>query len=350
MNTALKIETRVCRLFDEIVTDRLQLDLHGVNVITEAATGPFAVTAAIAAFAGARVTAIGADSPWGSFEQASAETVEIARACGVEASVTVVRREQADFSSARIVTNLGFVRPIDTNLISRMSFGSVIPLMYDSRELRRDEIDLSLCAARGISIVGTNEDHPLVDVLRYSGHLVVKMLLEEGREILRSRICLLGENLFTPHVLRSLQSLGADVIRARDWRDCVDCGQTLDALIYLDYWNRSGGIDAVRAEAWLRKQAGTDLIQFVGGLDLEPFKSAAWITRPDNPVPSQRMWRTLADLGVRPVIELHAAGLKAAELELKSVPHDAPGRLCGLRQAIGPVGTRTPATPILQTA
>lgn len=341
---------RAQRIVQDVALDRLQLDLRGVHVVTEAATGPFAVTASIAAVAGARVTAVAADSQWGSFEEASRETIATAKECGAADRIQVVRRDRVDFADAQIVTNLGFVRPIDSKIISQMGFGSVIPLMYDSRELRQTEIDLELCAARGIAVIGTNEDHPLVDVLRHSGHLVLKMLFESGIEVLRSRVCLLGENLFTPHVARTLQGLGAEVIRCRDWRDCLEAGGKLDALVYLDYWNTSGQIDSVKVGHWLKLNSGASLIQFVGGLDIEPFRTAGWAVRPESAIQPQRMWRTLADLGIRPVIELHTAGLKAAEMELRGVPHDTPGRLCGLRQAIDLAPRWIPISPVRETA
>lgn len=45
--------------------DVCQLSLAGVNVITEAATNAYAVTAAAASYAGARVWALSVDGPYG---------------------------------------------------------------------------------------------------------------------------------------------------------------------------------------------------------------------------------------------------------------------------------------------
>ncbi len=332
-------------LIGETINSRLGLDLQGTTVITEAATGPFAVTASIAARAGANVEAIAADSSHGSSSDAAEATLAVARACHVQDRVKIVARSSAAFERADIVTNLGFVRPFDTSLISRLRHGCVIPLMYDAREMRPGEIDTSLCQARGITVVGTNEDHPMVDVLRYCGHLVAKLLMEQEIEILRSRILVLGDNLFTPHVGRELHSLGADLRLCRNWAECGEETENFDALVYIDYWNRAGAVSFPDVGDWLKQHTHATLIQLVGGLEISPFVSAGWRVLPERALPAQRMYRTLADLGVRPVIELHAAGLKAAELELKGIPCESSGRLNGLRQSMGGTMARTPVSP-----
>jgi hypothetical protein len=326
---------RAAGLIREIALASLGTDLRGFTVVTEAATGPFAVTASIAAMAGAKVEAVAADSIYGTAATAGETTLRVARACGVSDRVRIVDRATAAISEADVITNLGPIRPLDSTFISRVKPGAVIPLMYDAREMRIDEIDLQLCESRGISVIGTNEDHPVVDVLRYCGHLAAKMLLEQNLEVLRSRVALMGNNLFTPHVGGELHSLGANLFVCHDWAECrIVVDQPIDALIYIDYWNRAGQVDAPGTLEWLAQNTGARLFQFVGGLDLKPFQGAGWRIFPERALPAQRMWRTLADLGLRPVIELNAAGLKGAEMELRGVPHSSGGRLCGLRQQL----------------
>jgi hypothetical protein len=335
---------RARRLIDEVV-GALALNLRGKVVLTEAATGPFAVTASIAAVAGAQVEAVAADSPYGSFADAAGATRDVARCCGVESKIRIVSKAAANCGYADIITNLGPLRPLDSSFISRLKAGSVISLMYDARESRPGEIDLDVCQDRGIAVVGTNEDHPLVDVLRYSGHLVAKMLLESRIEVLRSRVGVIGDNLFTPHVVGELHRLGAQVSAFRSWEEMtLECTSTLDALIYIDYWNKAGNPDSRVTLDGMGKMAGTTLIQFVGGLDTTSFVKAGWSVVPDNQIAPQRMCRTLADLGIRPVIELHAAGLKAAEMELCGVSPYSGGRLRGLRQNLTGAPSETPAS------
>ena len=70
---------RTARIVRRVV-DETGLDLRGLDVLTEAATGPFAATAAMAAFAGAdEVVALARDSSFGSAEDAFAATAGQAR-------------------------------------------------------------------------------------------------------------------------------------------------------------------------------------------------------------------------------------------------------------------------------
>lgn len=336
--------SRSRRVIGELV-DKLGINLQDRFVVTEAATGPFAVTASLAAVAGATVEAIAADSAYGSFADAAQATLNVADACGVRHRVKVVKREAAQFDEADIVTNLGPVRPIDATLVSRLHAGAVIALMFDACEARPDEIDLAICDEYKIAVVGTNEDHPLVDVLRYCGHLVAKMIFELEIEVLRSRIAVIGSNLFTRHIVSELEHLGSSVVACRSWEDLASEPRgSLDAAVYIDYWNRTGPPSIVLEPAWMESHTGVPLIQFVGGLDLAKFRNASWLILPDRAVPAQRMWRTLADLGTRPVIELHAAGLKAAELTLRDKP-TVGTPFAGLAQAVPGSHSDRPHSP-----
>lgn len=337
---------RTARLIDKAVR-RLELNLQGLTVLTEAATGHFAVTASIAALAGAKVLAVTGDSPYGTAADAADATLILARKLGIEDRMTVVGRFEIDLSVPDIVTNLGFVRPLDRSIIAQMKPGAVIPVMYDARELRPGEIDLDACRQRGVHVLGTSEEHRHANILSYCGPLSAKLLLEQDIELQGSRIAVLGDNFFTAPIVRSLERNGAELFVITHWNDLSsELLATLDAMLYIDYWNRLGveGFPAVQEGLGLCK--GGTLIQFVGGLDLAPFKTAGWRVAPATPVPPHRMWRTLAYLGPAPVIELHAAGLKAAELEFRQVPYDSGNQYDGLRQPI--VAFRPAEVPVTQ--
>lgn len=314
---------------------RLQLDLTGYTIVTEAATGHFAVTAPIAALAGAHVQAIAADSPYGSAAEAARATLNIATKLGVESHIEIVARHEADFEKANLVTNLGFVRPVNGDVVSALKAGSVIPVMYDARELRPSEIDLDQCRARGVHVVGTCEEHPHAQILKYCGPLAVRLLMEQDIEMQGAYIALAGENFFTSPIVTALEKLGAEVTVLTSWSQLnADLIESLDALLYIDYWNQLGDITSFRSSLQTLEARGAVLVQFIGGLDITAFKDAQWRVIPEIPIQPHRMWRTLAYLGPKPVIELHAAGLKAAELELRGVPHDSGSQFDGLRQPI----------------
>ncbi len=316
-----------------VVSDRLELDLSGFKVITEAATGPYAVTAALAALAGAEVDAVADDTDFGSYDEAARQTMDIAELCDVSAHVRVVTRGQADFEAAMVATNLGGVRPLNRELIARLPHGAVIPTMSDARELKPGEIDLKACGRHGIDVVGTWTEHPLVDILRYSGPLAFKLLFEQNLEVAGNHVVIAGNDQFVAPIARSLVAMGAEVQHLREWQELaqVPAGK-IDVLLYSDYHGEMGRpmID----QSVLQRQVGSLLLQFTGGLDLMPFIQAAWRLVPEQSLPARSLWHTLSHLGIGPVIELHAAGLKTAELTLKQVPLDGSLPFGGLRQRI----------------
>jgi len=100
--------------------DLLELDLTGFTVLTEAASGYYAVTPVIAAMAHAdRVIALTSDSPYASVQEVISQTRALEQACEQNGRIEIHSKRSPDlFSQADIITNLGFVRPIDNDIIS----------------------------------------------------------------------------------------------------------------------------------------------------------------------------------------------------------------------------------------
>lgn len=105
------------------------LDLGKFIVLTEAASGFYALTPLIAALAGAKtVLALTRDSRYGSAAEVKQYTMELAKHWGVENRLVVLdSREDPRVGQADIVTNLGFVRPLDATLIARLKSTAVVP-------------------------------------------------------------------------------------------------------------------------------------------------------------------------------------------------------------------------------
>src|SRR5512143_1651397 len=79
----------VLRLAERAIA-RHELDLHGMTVLTEAATGYYRLTATVAALAGAAVVAVARDSDSGTREEAHDQTAYLARLAGVQDRVSFV--------------------------------------------------------------------------------------------------------------------------------------------------------------------------------------------------------------------------------------------------------------------
>lgn len=296
---------------------RLKLDLSGLTIYTEAGSGFFCLTAPLAALAGAdRVIALA--RPWSgkNADEVGDETRRLAGQLGVGDRVSVVtERSLADFSGADVVTNLGFVRPLDRQTVMAMKPGAAIPYMREAWERREGEIDWQACRERGISVFATNENDPCVRVFESCGHLAAKMMFEAGEEILDCSAAIISDDPFGGAIAEGLRRFGAEarVLGHRDVPGWIKSPESVDVLIIADFCRREwvvarGGLldPGLLAE----KLPRACVIAFAGGVDgLQLAKEGVRCWPLDGCLP-QRMSRTLAHLGPGPVAMLHGAGLK----------------------------------------
>lgn len=319
----------------------LELDLSGLVVLTEAASGPYAVTPVLAALAGAeRVIAVTRASRYGTVEAVTAQTRALADLCGVNVAVSAAPRPgdggprsaptveiHADrsldlFAAADIVTNLGFVRPIDADVAAAMKPTAVVPLMCEGWEIRPGDVDLAACRARGIPVLSTNEDYPGLEVFAYSGWLALKMLFDAQIEVHKSRLAVVSSDKFGPVIADRLDRADAVVRLLPHLRGVPAAALAdLDALIVADYTRDDqiiGPDGDLSAGELAAAAAGATVVQFAGRVDVAGLTAAGVQVYPGIEMPGHRMALTLAALGPRPVIELHAAGLKVGERAVRA--------------------------------
>ncbi len=300
----------------------LQLDLSGLTILTEAASGPYLVTPIIASLAGAeRVIALTQDSRYATSEDVITQTRALEAFCDVTAAEIHTRRSSDLFSQADIVTNLGFVRPLDKDAIFAMKSTAVIPLMCEAWEFRPGDVELDACRARNIPVMGTNEDFPGVEVFSYSGFLCAKMLFEAQIEIHKSNILVLSSDKFGVVITRYLSGSGAYIRHVDTLKDVApEELSELDALVVADYTRRDtiiGKDGDISSETFASQAAGATIVQFAGKIDVDELIASGIKVYPGIELGAHRMSRTLAYLGPRTVIDLHSAGLKVGELMLK---------------------------------
>lgn len=307
---------RLIRLMKQSI-NACRLDLSGLVVLTEAATGPYMVTPILAAMAGAaHVHALTRTTRYGTVEEIEAQTLAVASLAAVADRIEVTTNKTEErVASADIVTNSGHVRPIDASMIHWMKRTAVIPLMYEAWELRPGDVDLLACHERGILVAGTNERHPAVNVFAYLGIMAVKLLLDAGVAVYDSTILLLCDNPFAPFVARGLEGAGARV--------------TLQSALSEDDW---GSYDAVvvglrpRAEPVLGAQAlsvlsrwpGVVVAQFWGDIDRAALQGAGIAFWPPSPPMPGHMGVLPSHVGPEPIVRLQAGGLKVGELLARS--------------------------------
>ena len=291
---------------------KMDLNLNGCRVLTEAATGNYVVTPLIAAAAGAEVTAFTRASAYGSVETVRRQTLDLAKEMRLSDRLKIVEDfAPIDLSTFDVVTNCGFLRPLNREFISRLSPGSVIPLMYEPWEFREGEIDLAACRARGIKVYGTNEADPRLKTMEYIGYAVLYFLLARKLSPFSARALVLGCEQFVRPVASVLERNGYAFRAITSYAERVD-PREFNAIVVAEFADDrlliGRGNQAYIALGQI--PANAYLIHIAGNVDLT---GADFAYTPEHPRPFHFMSYTTDFIDPQAVIDLHAAGLKVGE-------------------------------------
>ncbi|MHA6686500.1 hypothetical protein [Mesorhizobium sp. A556] len=301
----------------EILRERitaLKLDLTGLRVVTEAATGAYACTAVIAAMAGAHnVFAVARGSAsHGSGADAARATLALARMAGVDKRIEIAPNlDPKALACCDILTNSGHLRPITRAMIERLPTSAVIALMFEAWEFRNSDLDLDACRDRGIQVAGVNERHRDVAVFPFLGRLCAKLLRDAGMSPFGRKIALLCDNPFLPFIENGLREEGAFVetcsdvatLRSRDFDAVVVALQPRGERLGKALFERLASIapQALVCQFW------GDIVR--GSARQHGF--AVWPEQEPRP---GHMGILLNALGPEPIVRLQTGGLRAAEL------------------------------------
>ena len=306
--------------------DRCNLQLQQAIVLTEAATGAYAVTPVLAAMAGAeKVFAITRSSRYGTLEQVKAQTLELADIAGVSENIEfITEKSQEIVALADIITNSGHVRPIDVQTIGWMKPTTVIGLMYEAWEFRAKDVDLTACRKQGIHVVGVNERHPSIDVFSFLGIMAVKLLLDAGIAVYTSNILLLCDNPFRDFIERGLINSGATVDTVESLV-AAPANKTYDAILVALQPQPELVISAEDAATIAKDWAGALVAQYWGDIDRSALLSHHIPICPELEPKPGHMGILPSAVGPEPIIRLQTGGLKAAEVVWrKSLQFDHP--------------------------
>lgn len=303
---------RLIRLMRDAI-QHCQLNLNGMTVLTEAATGAYVVTPLLAAMAGAsRVMAIAKDSRFGSAADAAERTSTLAAMAGVEQRIEVISSiTPAVLGAADIVTNSGHVRPISATMVSQMKPGAVVPLMYESWEFRAADLDLEACRSRGIRVGGTNERHPSIGVFEYLGVMAVKLLVDAGVCVYGDRILLVCDNDFSAYIEAGLRSAGAHVESCSKVPDQLGF---FDAVLVASTPNEGSVLTDKEMQRIAQASPGAVIAQFFGDLDRQVIRDLGLPICPERTPDKGHMGILVSAVGPEPIVRLQAGGLKAGEV------------------------------------
>lgn len=295
--------------------ERCDLQLQNAIVLTEAATGAYAVTPVVAAMAGAeKVFAITRTTRYGTVEQVKALTQQLANIAGVSDRIQFITEKTQDVvAQADIITNSGHVRPINAEMIDSMKPSAVIGLMYEAWEFRPEDVDLIACRLKGIQVAGVNERHPAVDVFSFLGIMAVKQLLDAGISVYTSKILLLCDNPFRSFIERGLIQAGATVDTV-DSLVAASTNKNYDAIVVALQPRLEPILTAKDAAAIAKYWAGTTVAQYWGDIERSAFAVHNIPVCPEVEPKAGHMGILPSAVGPEPIVRLQTGGLKAAEV------------------------------------
>jgi hypothetical protein len=296
--------------------EKFKLNLTGKIVLTEAASGNYVVTPIVAALAGARVIAIAKESRFATIEEVKKQTYNLAKKFNLENSISiVVDKSSIDYQEIDILTNTGFVRPINKEMIDKLSNKCVIPLMWEPWEYREADLDLDYCNKKGIKVYGTNESDSRLQTMKYIGFTVLNFLLENKMSPFSSKVLVLGNEHFVNPIIDVLSLNGYIFEYKNNYNEKISVNE-YTAIVIAEHENNSlliGNNEAFINTNQLDKNQY--LIHICGNVD---FTDLICKSNTKNPATFGYMSFTTDYIDNQAVIDLHTAGLKVAEGMLKA--------------------------------
>ena len=316
---------RIEKLIGDAI-DTYNLNLSGLTVFTEVASGNYVVTPLIAALAGSdRVFAITRDSRYGKAADVRNFALELAQRWGVGDRIEVVSDKiPSILSQVDIVTNLGFVRPIDKKVIAYLKPTAVLPLMWETWEFREDGSRISQnVGAVGIMVLGTNEREIRLNLFTYVGYLAVKLAFELEIEIYGSKIVVVGSGVFGKSSVKAFDKLDAHIkyidLSTGDSLETKSAKSTLrdaDLVVLVEHHSPAcliGSAGQITVDELLALSPHVSIVHITGNINREEIDSAVIPCLPQKSAAPGYMSVATDYLGPKPVIALHTAGLKVGE-------------------------------------
>lgn len=320
--------TKKIQIIKEFIA-KVNLDLSGYTILTEVGTNNYLYTPIIAALAGAhKVYAWTNDSRYGPGSDNIKSCLELCMKFELEDIIEFSNdtRPTYQIQEADIITNSGFVRPINRELIFSMKKSAVISLMYEAWELREEDVDVHCCRESGVRVAGIWENHPDLGIFSGVGPLAIKLSLEAGYEVYQNKIIVWSDDQFGKETVRSFENMGAGkVIMTCNTEELYENLPGTDFVYICDYderrkyFGRNGIFDP---EKMALKNPFFGIVHLYGDVSINELKKNNIKAYPEKDGKPLVMTETLGYLGATPIFRLLIGGLKVAESMLREIKSD----------------------------
>lgn len=334
-------DIRIVKEAKRIIYDtikKIRLDLSGLKILTEAATGNWIYTPFIAALANAScVICVTKDSKYGKAKDIVDNFNKLTKYFDVENKINIYKKLSKNIiQKADVVTNSGLLRPIDKKFISNMKKSAVISLMWEPWEYRSADLDLSECWKNNICVLGVNEDNKILNCMSYAGDLIKKIFEMYNVTLQNKNVILVAENISALYMIRPLKSAAASLVcvsktmttKLKEFGAKV-IGQDLTDIevepflrqchiIIIDSFPIKktilGGSKGFNVSKLKKMCPDVKIFVYFGKVNYVGIKKCGIDYYPEDPPRSGHMGWTADILGPAPTIESNALGLKVGEL------------------------------------
>ncbi|MEI6188210.1 MAG: YkuS family protein [Alphaproteobacteria bacterium] len=287
------------------------LDLSGVSILLEIGSGHFIWSPIIAYYAGAKaILCIIRDSKWGAAASIKEQFFSLCVAVGADINAFKIYNQTIEaIEDADIVMSMGFVRPLNSDVLSKTKKDAVVSLLVEPWEVRISDVDIEYMQRNHIPFCGTNEQHESMKIFEYVGLLTIKLLLDKGISTINSNFLVISSRPFLDFVCKYLQACGGNILSMQN--DCDNC----DAVIVAEQGSVSS-VWNILSPNQKNKIVNNKIpiIHISGEIDKEICNILGNQKYPEGYYPPQVMTKTTDYVGPDPVIKLHAGAMKAAEI------------------------------------
>ena len=297
----------------------LELDLTGYTILTEVGSSEYVFTPIIAALANAnRVIAYTKNSRYGLASDNILECKKVLNGIDMHYNVEFYSGEisKTHLETADIITNSGFLRPLNEGKLKHLKKNAVIPLMYEKWELRDSDIDINYCKENNIKVAGTWENHPSLLVFNHVGPLALKMALNAGYEVYENKIIVWSDDHFGEVVKEAFLNIGAnDVILTTNEEYLYNNIDNVDFIFICDYDEEReyGTPYFFDFEKLLKKNTTFGIVHLYGKINYNKHKNSLTNIYPPSDGSPSLMTFTLSHVGINPIVNLQVSGFKVAE-------------------------------------